>query len=135
MFWGVLFGLPIIGYKAVSTLDSMIGHRARGTEAFGWARRARIANFIGASYRFLFALFAGVSGLRCPACGPTRDIARADWPEAAMAAALGVRLAALVSWRHRDELAQRNRAAAAGDITRTGLSMSVAVLLAMMAFI
>ncbi|MFX7060141.1 CobD/CbiB family cobalamin biosynthesis protein, partial [Acinetobacter baumannii] len=29
VFWGALFGLPgIVGYKAINTLDSMIGHRS-----------------------------------------------------------------------------------------------------------
>jgi len=38
VFWGVLFGLPgIIGYKAINTLDSMIGHRSPRHQAFGWA--------------------------------------------------------------------------------------------------
>ena len=38
VFWGVLFGLPgIICYKAVNTLDSMIGHRTERHQAFGWA--------------------------------------------------------------------------------------------------
>ena len=41
LFWGALFGLPgIIGYKAINTLDSMIGHRTERHEAFGWAARA-----------------------------------------------------------------------------------------------
>src|SRR5204863_4777171 len=49
LFWGVLFGLPgIIGYKAVNTLDSMIGHRSPRHEAFGWAaaRIDDVVNFI-----------------------------------------------------------------------------------------
>ncbi|TMV59663.1 cobalamin biosynthesis protein, partial [Thioclava sp. BHET1] len=38
LFWGALFGLPgIAGYKAINTLDSMIGHRSPRHEAFGWA--------------------------------------------------------------------------------------------------
>ena len=38
LFWGALFGLPgIAGYKAINTLDSMIGHRSERHLAFGWA--------------------------------------------------------------------------------------------------
>lgn len=99
MFWGALFGLPgILGYKAINTLDSMIGHRSERHEAFGWAA-ARIddaANFIPARLTgFLFVLLASrrPEALSCM----TRDARRhrspnAGWPEAAMAGALGVRL-------------------------------------------
>ena len=51
LFWGALLGLPGMAvYKAVNTLDSMIGHRTPRHEAFGWAA-ARIddgANLIPA---------------------------------------------------------------------------------------
>ncbi len=36
VFWGVLFGFPgIAAYKAINTLDSMIGHRTPRHNAFG----------------------------------------------------------------------------------------------------
>lgn len=99
VFWGALFGLPgIFGYKAINTLDSMIGHRSERHEAFGWAaaRIDDIANFIPARLTgFLFVLLARrrSQALSCM----TRDARRhrspnAGWPEAAMAGALGVRL-------------------------------------------
>lgn len=98
-FWGALFGLPgILGYKAINTLDSMIGHRSERHEAFGWAaaRIDDVANFIPARLTgFLFVLLAPrrSDALSCM----TRDARRhrspnAGWPEAAMAGALGVRL-------------------------------------------
>nr|AWM00463.1 cobalamin biosynthesis protein CobD [Bradyrhizobium amphicarpaeae] len=99
VFWGALFGLPgILGYKAINTLDSMIGHRSERHEAFGWAaaRIDDIANFIPARLTgFLFVLLAPrrSDALTCM----TRDARRhrspnAGWPEAAMAGGLGVRL-------------------------------------------
>ncbi|UPT99810.1 adenosylcobinamide-phosphate synthase CbiB [Bradyrhizobium barranii subsp. apii] len=99
VFWGALFGLPgILGYKAINTLDSMIGHRSERHEAFGWAaaRIDDVANFIPARLTgFLFVLLATrrSEALSCM----TRDARRhrspnAGWPEAAMAGALGVRL-------------------------------------------
>ncbi|WP_187436921.1 adenosylcobinamide-phosphate synthase CbiB [Bradyrhizobium rifense] len=99
VFWGALFGLPgILGYKAINTLDSMIGHRSERHEAFGWAaaRIDDVANFIPARLTgFLFVLLAQQrsEALSCM----TRDARRhrspnAGWPEAAMAGALGVRL-------------------------------------------
>lgn len=99
VFWGALFGLPgILGYKAINTLDSMIGHRSERHEAFGWAaaRIDDVANFIPARLTgFLFVLLAPKrsEALSCM----TRDARRhrspnAGWPEAAMAGALGVQL-------------------------------------------
>jgi len=99
VFWGALFGLPgIFGYKAINTLDSMIGHRNERHEAFGWAaaRIDDVANFIPARLTgFLFVLL-GARRSEALAC-MTRDARRhrspnAGWPEAAMAGALGVRL-------------------------------------------
>ena len=99
IFWGVIFGLPgIVGYKAINTLDSMIGHRTPRHEAFGWAaaRIDDVANLIPA--RLTGLLFAAVSGRFRPAVALMLRDARlhrspnAGWPEAAMAAALGVRL-------------------------------------------
>ena len=62
VFWGVIFGLPgLIGYKAINTLDLMIGHRTPKYEAFGWAsaRIDDLANFIPA--RLTGLIFALVS--------------------------------------------------------------------------
>ncbi|KNX70203.1 cobalamin biosynthesis protein CobD, partial [Listeria monocytogenes] len=62
LFWGALFGLPgILGYKAINTLDSMIGHRSERHEAFGWAaaRIDDLANLIPARLTgLLFVLLA-----------------------------------------------------------------------------
>lgn len=99
VFWGALFGLPgILGYKAVNTLDSMIGHRSERHETFGWAaaRIDDVANFIPARLTgFLFVLLAPrrSEALSCM----MRDARRhrspnAGSPEAAMAGALRVRL-------------------------------------------
>lgn len=99
LFWGVVAGLPgIAAYKAINTLDSMIGHRTPRHEAFGWAS-ARIddgANLIPA--RLTGVIFAAVSGRARGALAVMGRDARAHrspnagWPEAAMAGALGVRL-------------------------------------------
>src|SRR6266436_3836198 len=62
VFWGLLFGLPgIVGYKAVNTLDSMIGHRTERHEWFGWAaaRIDDLANLVPS--RLTGLLFALVS--------------------------------------------------------------------------
>ncbi|WFU14774.1 adenosylcobinamide-phosphate synthase CbiB [Bradyrhizobium sp. CB3481] len=99
VFWGALFGLPgIVGYKAINTLDSMIGHRTMRHEAFGWAaaRIDDLANFIPARLTgLLFLLLARwpSNSLSCMARDANRHRSiNAGWPEAAMAGALGVRL-------------------------------------------
>jgi adenosylcobinamide-phosphate synthase len=99
LFWGALFGLPgIIGYKAINTLDSMIGHRTERHEAFGWAaaRIDDVANFVPA--RLTGVLLAAIGGRPAEALACMTADARkhrsinAGWPEAAMAGALDVRL-------------------------------------------
>ncbi len=98
LFWGALFGLPgLFAYKAINTLDSMIGHRSARYEAFGKvaARLDDLANLIPARLTgILFALCAG-SGRAIQVM--FRDAGRhrspnAGWPESAMAGALGIRL-------------------------------------------
>lgn len=99
LFWGAIFGLPgIAAYKAINTLDSMIGHRTPRHEAFGWAaaRIDDVANLIPA--RLTGVLFAIVSVRpRIALATMWRDAGHhrspnAGWPEAAMAGALGIRL-------------------------------------------
>ncbi len=99
LFWGAILGLPgIAAYKAINTLDSMIGHRTPRFEAFGWAsaRIDDLVNLIPA--RLTGAVFALVSNApRQAAKVMWRDAGlhrspNAGWPEAAMAAGLGVRL-------------------------------------------
>jgi len=152
LFWGVLFGLPgIVAYKAVNTLDSMIGHRSPRHEAFGWAaaRIDDVANLIPARLAgLLFALFAGERRSQAMSCmwqdaGHHRS-PNAGWPEAAMAGALGIRLCGPRSYHGEvaDEpwLNASARDPAALDITRAlelyvGVMFALAVLLAVMAFI
>ncbi|SFG84740.1 adenosylcobinamide-phosphate synthase [Palleronia marisminoris] len=99
LFWGALFGLPgIAAYKAINTMDSMIGHRTPAYEDFGRAaaRLDDLANWIPA--RLTGALFCLVAPAPKGAFAVMRRDARrhrspnAGWPEAAMAAALGCRL-------------------------------------------
>lgn len=99
VFWGVVFGLPGIAvYKAINTLDSMIGHRSERYAAFGWAsaRIDDVANLIPA--RLTGLLFAVVSTRPRAALAVMWRDARhhrspnAGWPEAALAGALDIRL-------------------------------------------
>ena len=99
IFWGLLLGLPgIAAYKALNTLDSMIGHRTERHAQFGRASAIAddLANWVPA--RITGALLALVSDRKREALAVMRRDARAHrspnagWPEAAMAGALDVRL-------------------------------------------
>lgn len=99
LFWGAVAGLPgIAAYKAINTMDSMIGHRDDRFEDFGAAaaRLDDLVNLIPA--RLTGVAIALVGGRPRAALGVmARDARRhrspnAGWPEAAMAGALGVRL-------------------------------------------
>ena len=100
VFWGVVLGLPGIAlYKAVNTLDSMIGHRNDRYEDFGKiaARLDDVVNLIPA--RLTGALFALASGrgMRRGMRVTMRDAGlhrspNAGWSEGALAGALGLRL-------------------------------------------
>ena len=105
LFWTALGGLPGgVLYKAANTADSMIGHRTKRHEAFGWAA-ARFDDLINLPASRLTALFLLVAASLTPGLS-AREALRAlrrdaglhrspnaGWPEAAMAGALGLKLA------------------------------------------
>jgi adenosylcobinamide-phosphate synthase len=104
-FWTGLGGLTGGAlYKAANTADSMIGHRTPRHEAFGWAA-ARFDDLVNLPASRLSALLiVGAAALNRGAsprnawravrhdAGHHRS-PNAGWPEAAMAGALGLRLA------------------------------------------
>lgn len=99
VFWGCIAGLPgLFAYKAINTLDSMIGHRTKRHASFGKcaARLDDVVNLIPA--RLTGALFAAVSDKMVTALRVMQRDARqhrspnAGWPESAVAGALNVRL-------------------------------------------
>jgi adenosylcobinamide-phosphate synthase len=103
--WMVIGGLSGgAAYKAINTADSMIGHRTPRHEAFGWAA-ARLDDLVNLPASRLSALLivaaAGVTKGASAASAwhaVRRDAHRhrspnAGYPEAAMAGALGLKLA------------------------------------------
>jgi adenosylcobinamide-phosphate synthase len=103
LLWGAVFGVPgLLAYRAVNTLDAMVGHRSPRYANFGWAaaRADDVANWAPAR----------LTGLLAAACAPLvggsprralavlrRDGAAHPSPnagrcEATCAGALGVRL-------------------------------------------
>jgi adenosylcobinamide-phosphate synthase len=104
LLWGALAGLPgLTGYRAINTLDAMIGHRSPRYLKFGWAaaRVDDVANWLPS--RVTAALTAACAPL-VPGASPAgalRAVRRdgghhpspnAGWCEAAFAGALRVRL-------------------------------------------
>ncbi len=102
LFWLLLLGLPgVWAYKAINTADSLIGHREERWRAFGWAaaRTDDLANWIPARLSGAVLCLAGRGGWRIM----WRDAGNhaspnAGWPEAAMAGALGLRLAGPIAY-------------------------------------
>jgi adenosylcobinamide-phosphate synthase len=104
-FWLVVAGLPgAAAYKAINTADSMIGHRTRRHQAFGWAaaRLDDLVNLPASRLSALLLIAAAATTSRTSAADAWhavwRDASRhrspnAGYPEAAMAGALGLALA------------------------------------------
>jgi adenosylcobinamide-phosphate synthase len=103
--WCAVAGLPgIAAYKAVNTADSMIGHLSMRYRSFGWAA-AKLddllnlpASRLAALWLVLAALFHRDANASAALATVRADARRhrspnAGWPEAAMAGALGLKLA------------------------------------------
>jgi adenosylcobinamide-phosphate synthase len=109
LFWGAVAGLPgLIAYRAVNTLDAMVGHRSPRYARFGWAS-ARLDDLLNLAPSRVTALLTVAAA---PTVSGGKDKARAArdaWQvwrrdgnrhpspnagqcEAATAGALGVRL-------------------------------------------
>ncbi len=103
LLWGAVAGLPgLVGYRAVNTLDAMVGHRSQRYEKFGTA----VARLDDAANLLPSRLTAALTVVAAPLVGGDRlraariwlrDGARHPSPnsgqcEAAMAGALDVRL-------------------------------------------
>ncbi|MGY1434863.1 CobD/CbiB family cobalamin biosynthesis protein [Streptomyces reniochalinae] len=140
LVWGALAGVPgMLGFRAVNTLDAMVGHRSPRHRRFGWAA-ARLDDAAGWPGARLTAVLAAVAGP--DPCGALRawrsDAHRHPSPnagpvEASFAGALGVRLGGTLSYggrvEHRPALNGPGRQVRTADIERAvRLSRRVGVL-------
>ncbi len=133
LLWGALAGLPgLLGYRAVNTLDAMVGHHSPRYENFGWAsaRADDLANYLPA--RLTAALTAVVAPVAGGSTRATLAVASTDGrrhpspnagvAEAAFAGALGVRLGGRNDYGSRVEdrpvLGGNGRAPRVTDIAR-----------------
>ena len=150
-FWYLLLGLPgLLAYKAINTMDSMVGHRSPRHHAFGRAA-ARLDDAVNWVPARIAGALIGLAAVCVPGAAPgrawrtmVRDAPRhsspnAGWPEAAMAGALG--LALLGPRRYEGEaaadeawLGDGRKEATANDLRRTVRVFAVAcVLVALLA--
>ena len=99
MLYGLLLGAPgALAYKAVNTLDSMVGYKAHPYEDLGWAsaRLDDLANLLPSRATALTVV--ALSGRPATTLriareyGPLTSSPNAGWAEAAFAGALGLRL-------------------------------------------
>ena len=115
LMWVALAGVPgVLAYRAINTLDAMIGNRSARYLRFGWAA-ARLDDLVN-------IIPARVTGLLAALCAPlvggsptgavrawSRDADRHPSPnagvvEAAFAGALGVQLGGPTQYRHELEI-------------------------------
>lgn len=143
LFWGAIAGVPgLLAYRAVNTLDAMVGHRSERYRRFGWAaaRLDDVANLVPArlSAGFAVVLAPLVDGRpRSAWAAWRRDGGKHPSPnagpvEAAFAGALGRTLGGQLSYGGRVEdrpLLGDGPAPAVADIPRAA-RLSAAVSLA-----
>jgi adenosylcobinamide-phosphate synthase len=112
LFYLTLGGIPCaLAYKAVNTLDSMVGHRNERYIYLGWAsaRLDDAANYLPARISALLIALAAAILLRSPARARTALITvrrdgrkhsspNSGYPEASIAGALGVKLGGLLTY-------------------------------------
>jgi adenosylcobinamide-phosphate synthase len=152
LLWGAVAGpAGLLGYRAVNTLDAMVGHRSPRYERFGWAaaRLDDLLNLAGAR------LTATLAAMLAPTVGGSIGDAVGVWRrdagghpspnagpvEASFAGALGIRLGGVNVYGERVEdrhVLGDGRPAACGDVSaarelarRVGLAaLAVAMLIA-----
>ncbi|MFG2331407.1 cobalamin biosynthesis protein [Streptomyces sp. NPDC048604] len=146
LVWGAVAGVPgLLGFRAVNTLDAMVGHTSPKYRRFGWAsaRLDDVAGWPGARLTAALAVAAG-GDPRGAVRAWRADAAKHPSPnagpvEASFAGALGVRLGGTLSYggrvEHRPVLNGGGRAVEVADIERavrlsrrvTGLTLAACV--------
>lgn len=110
LVWGALGGVPgLVGFRAVNTLDAMVGHMSPRYRRYGWAsaRLDDVAGWPGARLTAALAVAAG-GRPRAAVRAWRADAGRHPSPnagpvEAAFAGALGVRLGGTLAYGGRVE--------------------------------
>ncbi|MEU0301278.1 cobalamin biosynthesis protein [Streptomyces sp. NPDC006175] len=132
LVWGALGGVPgLVAFRAVNTLDAMVGHKSPRYRRYGWAsaRLDDVAGWPGARLTAVLAVAAGgrpreaVSAWRAdagrhpsPNAGPV---------EASFAGALGVRLGGTLAYGGRVEHRPVLNGGAGRDVRVTDIERAV----------
>lgn len=129
LVWGAVGGVPgLVAFRAVNTLDAMVGHKSVKYRRYGWAS-ARIDDVLGWPGARLTAVLAAAAGdaprgaLRAWRADASKHPSPNAGPvEASFAGALGVRLGGTLSYggrvEHRPVLNTGGRAVEVADIER-----------------
>ncbi|MEU5997758.1 cobalamin biosynthesis protein [Streptomyces sp. NPDC047197] len=129
LVWGAVGGVPgLVAFRAVNTLDAMVGHKSVRYRRYGWAS-ARLDDVLGWPGARLTAVLAAVAGdapkgaLRAWRADAAKHPSPNAGPvESAFAGALGVRLGGSLSYggrvEHRPVLNTGGRAVDVTDIER-----------------
>ncbi|MFI7015054.1 cobalamin biosynthesis protein [Streptomyces sp. NPDC050164] len=129
LVWGAVGGVPgLLGFRAVNTLDAMVGHKSARYRRYGWAcaRLDDLAGWPGARLTAVLATLAG-DDPRGAVRAWRADAAKHPSPnagpvEASFAGALGVRLGGTLSYggrvEHRPVLNGAGRGVGTRDIER-----------------
>ncbi|GAA3120047.1 cobalamin biosynthesis protein [Streptomyces rectiviolaceus] len=129
LVWGAVGGVPgLVAFRAVNTLDAMVGHKSVKYRRYGWAS-ARLDDVLGWPGARLTAVLAAAAGdaprgaLRAWRADAAKHPSPNAGPvEAAFAGALGVRLGGTLSYggrvEHRPVLNTGGRAVEVADIER-----------------
>lgn len=132
LFWLLIGGLPgLWAYKAINTADSLIGHREPRWRAFGRAaaRTDDLLNLVPARLSGVLLCLAAGRGWRTLWHDAGNNASpNAGWPEAAMAGALGLRLAGPIAYDgavHDKPWIGNGRAEAGARDIRRGLALYV----------
>lgn len=142
IFWYLLLGLPgLLAYKAINTMDSMIGHRTERHGDFGMTA-ARLDDAVNWLPARLSGLLLAVAAAFVPGASPRHALAvmfrdarkhvspNAGWPEAAVAGALGLALLGPRRYEHEAPtgawLGDGRAKAVPADIRRTVMLFIVA---------
>ncbi len=141
VFWAAVAGAPgALGYRALNTLDAMVGHHSDRYERYGWAsaRLDDVAGWLPARLTAALVVVARPGAARSVLPAVRHQASRHPSPnsgvaEAAFAAALGLRLGGLNRYgdrvEHRPSLGRGRPAELADIAAAVRLSSDVGTLL------
>jgi adenosylcobinamide-phosphate synthase len=149
LFYGLIGGAPLaMAYRAVNTLDSMVGYKNERYRYLGWAsaRLDDICNYIPARLTALLLVITCLIA-KLDATGAWKSIKRdaklhlspnSGFPEAAVAGSLGIQLGGTNYYNgiasYRAKMGLTNRSIEADDILNTIKMMNISSVLGLIFF-